>query len=235
MMTFKGFSNQKTHLTPVPEQFFSELLLQIDDLAELKLTFYLFWRLDHLVGDFRYLRRSDFIQDSLFMSSLANDPDSSIEFLDTALDQAVVRGTLLAVSMAGESAGDRLYFLNSPKGRAAVQAIQQGEWRPEQAPDTISTLRLEKTNIFRLYEENIGPLTPIIADALGEAEDTYPASWIEEAFQIAVKRNARNWRYIEAILKRWQEEGRDAREDRRDSEETGQKYIKGELSDYIQH
>jgi DNA replication protein len=235
MMTFKGFSNQKTHLTPVPEQFFSELLLQIEDLAELKLSLYLFWRLDHLVGDFRYLRRSDFIQDSLFMSSLSENPESSIEFLDTALDQAVVRGTLIAVSPAGEASEDRLYFLNSPKGRAAVQAIQQGEWQPEEAPDTVSTLRPENTNIFRLYEENIGPLTPIMADALGEAEDNYPASWIEEAFQIAVKRNARNWRYIEAILKRWQEEGRDAREDRRDTEETGQKYIKGELSDYIQH
>ena len=28
--------------------------------------------------------------------------------------------------------------------------------------------------IFRLYEENIGPLTPLIAETLGEAEDTYP-------------------------------------------------------------
>lgn len=61
----------------------------------------------------------------------------------------------------------------------------------------------KQKNIFQLYSENIGPLTPFISDALQDAEKRYPANWIEAAFKIAVERNARNWKYIDAILRDW--------------------------------
>lgn len=65
------------------------------------------------------------------------------------------------------------------------------------------------TNTFVLYESNIGPLTPMIADALTDAEKTYPSEWIKDAIALAVENNKRNWRYCETILKRWQESGKD--------------------------
>lgn len=61
----------------------------------------------------------------------------------------------------------------------------------------------KQKNIFQFYSENIGPLTPFISDALQDAEKRYPANWIEAAFKIAVERNARNWKYIDAILRDW--------------------------------
>jgi len=64
-------------------------------------------------------------------------------------------------------------------------------------------------NIYSLYENNIGAITPMIADALKDAEDTYPADWIADAMRLAVENNKRNWKYCEAILKRWQVEGKD--------------------------
>jgi DNA replication protein DnaD len=67
----------------------------------------------------------------------------------------------------------------------------------------------------------------MIADALRDAEKTYQANWIEDAFRIAVERNKRNWHYIEAILHRWLEGGRDDRkdkQDRRDTEEARRRY-----------
>ncbi len=64
-------------------------------------------------------------------------------------------------------------------------------------------------NIFTLYENNIGILTPMIANSLIDAENTYPAEWIIEAFQLAVENNKRNWRYCETILKRWKTDGKD--------------------------
>lgn len=64
--------------------------------------------------------------------------------------------------------------------------------------------------IFRLYENEIGILTPMIADAVGDAIDTYPLEWIEEAIGAAARRNARNWAYVEAILKRWKAEGKNS-------------------------
>lgn len=234
-MTFKGFLSAKTHLTPIPGQFFSELLPQIDHLGELKLTLYVFWRLDRMTGEFRCLRQVDFKEDPIFMQSLALDPIQAELLLDESLRRTVARGVLLLAEIRTGEQVEAVYFLNSPRGRAAMQAIATGQWLPGEAEPVAAALKPEPLNIFRLYEEHIGPLTPLIAEALGEAEDTYPTRWIEEAFRIAVERNARNWRYIEAILKRWQEEGRHAEEDRRDAEKAGRKYIEGELSDFIKH
>lgn len=229
-MTFKGFQSGKTHFTPIPADFFSEILPEVDHLGELKIILYVFWRLDRMEGTFRYIRHDDFLSDPLLMKGLGD-----VGVLDDALKRLLEHNVLLSAAIQTEGGADLLYFLNSPKGRSAVQAIQQGEFRAEGDKHPTINLTPEPPNIFRLYETNIGPLTPMIAEALGEAEDTYPGVWIEEAFRIAVENNARNWRYIVAILKRWQEEGRHDEKDRRDSEKTRRKYIEGELSDYVEH
>ena len=70
----------------------------------------------------------------------------------------------------------------------------------------------------------------MIAEALREAEDAYPAEWIEEAVEIAVKNNVRRLSYIEKILERWQEEGRNGTH-QRDDEEDYRRYLKGEYGD----
>ncbi len=85
-------------------------------------------------------------------------------------------------------------------------------------------VREDVPNIFRLYEDHIGPLTPMIADELRDAEETYPPEWIEDAIRMAVENNARSWRYVNAILVRWQEEGRDERTNRRDTEKDRRRY-----------
>lgn len=61
--------------------------------------------------------------------------------------------------------------------------------------------------IFKIYEREIGALTPMIGDELADAEKTYPSEWFEPAFQEAVRANARNWRYVRAVLERWKREG----------------------------
>jgi DnaD/phage-associated family protein len=125
---------------------------------------------------------------------------------------------------------DVFYFLNSPRGRAAAEAFAQGRWR-ESAQ--ITSAPVERPNIFRLYEENIGPLTPLIADALKDAEETYSAEWVADTIDLAVKNNKRSWKYCEAILRRWKEEGRGEKQDRRDAEKDRDKYTKGEYADYL--
>jgi DnaD/phage-associated family protein len=96
-------------------------------------------------------------------------------------------------------------------------------------------LTLEHPNAFQLYEEHIGPLTPMIAETLRDAEKTFPARWIEDAIRIAVENNVRRWNYVAAILRSWQEGGRDDRKDRRDSEKDRRRYVEGEFSDFIEH
>ncbi|MBL6981267.1 MAG: DnaD domain protein [Anaerolineales bacterium] len=212
--------------TRIPEPFFSELLPQIDDVGELKVTLYALWRLERMEGEFRFLRESDFRADERFMFGLAPTLEEAESTLSESLERAVGRGTFLQVD--ADQKGDVLFFLNTSKGRAAVDAIQKGNWQPDDSPQVTPVLAEERPTIYHLYEQNIGLITPLLSETLQEAEDTYPAEWIEEAFRIAVEKNIRNWRYIEAILRRWQERGYDVRKDRRDPEEHRRQYANWE-------
>lgn len=235
MAGFKGFPEGKVRFTGIPDPFFRELLSEIDHLGELKVTLYAFWCLDNMEGVFRYLRHTYFMEDKRFMDGMGSDPQVAKAALDEALARAVRRGTFLEARLALEEGEETFYFLNTPKGRAAVQAIARGEWRHTGDAQSPLDISLERPNIFRLYEEHIGPLTPMIAEQLREAEETYPANWIEDAIRLAVENNVRRWNYVQAILSRWQEGGRDDRKDRRDTEKDRRRYVEGEFSDFIEH
>ena len=220
-MAFKGFSAGSNTYSRLPDVFFGELLPQIDHLGELKVTLYTLWKIEHAQGDFPYLREADFFADERFTSGLAVTPEEIKSTLSESLSRAVDRGTLLGVN---SPEGEQLIFINTPKGRAAVAAIRRGDWHPQKSYRAEPVLTAERPNIYQLFEKNIGVLTPMLAESLKDAEDEYPQEWVEEAIRIAVEKNVRNWRYIEAILRRWQERGYDVRNDRRDIEESRQEY-----------
>jgi DNA replication protein len=94
------------------------------------------------------------------------------------------------------------------KQEVGVVLASAAETREAHAPSQHLQIQIERPNIFVLYEQNIGLLSPLIADELRDAADRYPADWIEAAFREAVEHNKRNWRYIRAILRRWETEGR---------------------------
>jgi DnaD/phage-associated family protein len=62
-------------------------------------------------------------------------------------------------------------------------------------------------DVFRVYSSNIGILTPLVADELKDLEGTYSREWVVMAIQEAVRSEARNLKYVGAILKRWKVEG----------------------------
>ena len=92
-----------------------------------------------------------------------------------------------------------------------------------------------RPNIFVLYEQNIGLISPLIAQELMEAEATYPQGWIEEAFKIAVERNIRNWRYIKRILERWATEGKEDAKAKRSPEEDRYSFLRSKYSRFIKY
>ena len=217
MTKFKGFTDSET-FTQLPNTFFHQLINQIDDIAELKVTLFVMWHVDHMDGPFRALSKMDFDVKELGLSA---------EEITRGLEMAVKRGSLLTIPR-----DTLVYFLlNSPRGRAAVQAIEKGKWNPA---DGASAPILERPNIFKLYEENIGPLTPLIADTLKDAEETYQDEWIAEAIELAVKNNKRYWKYCEAILKRWKEEGRHGKKDQQDAVKDFKRYSKSEFAEYLE-
>jgi DnaD/phage-associated family protein len=217
MKKFTGFTDQET-FTKLPDSFFRSVLPDVDDAEELKVTLYALWRLEHMEARVRYLRLED------FCACLA-EPAAAVE-------KAVQRGTLLQAAPLEEGTRDAaaLYFLNTPRGRAAAQGYREGRWNPA---TTSSMPPAEVPNIFRLYEENIGPLTPLLADALKEAEKTYPPEWIGEAVEISVKYNKRSWHYIESILKRWKEEGHAQEQDRRNLEGPRGRDVARKVDDFL--
>ena len=224
MKGFPGFPDGKVRPVPVPEPFFTELLPLVDHLGELKTTLYAMWRLGLKPGPHRFLRRNDFADDELFMRGLAASPRQAEEILDDALERAEARGTLLHVMMEDAQTVRHLYFLNTARGREAVEKLTRGEWRPDDQEGRAVTLSRMRSNIFTLYEQNIGALTPMIAEELRDAEATYPAAWIEDAIRIAVKNNVRRLKYILAVLERMRAEGRYEQEPRDDSEDYLSRY-----------
>jgi DnaD/phage-associated family protein len=116
--------------------------------------------------------------------------------------------------------------MNTPKGRAAVEAMTRGEWRPTSDDETPVEVLVDRPNAFTLYEQNIGPLTPLIADELRDVEREYPAEWIEEAIREAVENNARSLRYVVRVLETWKTQGKaDRGKARGDSEKNRRKYL----------
>jgi len=223
MKTFSGFPPGKIRSASIPEPVFTELIPIVDDLAELKLTLHVLWRLGQQQGGVCYLRRTDLASDRVLLSGLGDAP---LEALNGALERAVERGTLLRAEATIGETGEEVYFANTARGRAAIEAIAHGEW-----PGELESAG--RPNIFTLYEQNIGLLTPLIADELREAEQEYPVEWIEDAFREAVSLNKRSWKYIRAILERWCTEGKGKGKRTREAER--RRYIEGEYGEYIKH
>ncbi len=216
MTKFIGFSDSET-FTQIPDSFFRQLLNEISDGDELKVTLYALWRMEHMDGPIRALREIDFDVNDLGITEME---------VHSSLDKALEHGSLLRSSHGN----DVFYFLNSPRGRVAAEAFTKGDWLEK---GNIHSTPMERPNIFKLYEENIGPLTPMIADALKDAENTFSPGWIAEAMELAVKNNKRNWKYAEAILKRWKEEGRAEKQDRRDNKESRQRDVEDKIKKFV--
>ncbi len=79
--------------------------------------------------------------------------------------------------------------------------------RPDQKNIYTTTANENLAKNSKLYEENIGMLTPAIAESLKDIAQKYPPGWFEEALTESVKLEHRNLKYIEAILERWKVEG----------------------------
>jgi DnaD/phage-associated family protein len=65
----------------------------------------------------------------------------------------------------------------------------------------------EVQQAFQAYHKEIGPMTPLISEKVIAAVDDYGVDWVTAAISEAAISNARNWRYVEGILKNWKVNG----------------------------
>jgi DNA replication protein len=183
----------------LPQSFFTRVMPGIRDLAELKTVLFAAYLILGKGGHPEFVTHKELrAAGSQLSAELTEDT------LGRALDSAVEHGALLRSVANTDGVSEDVYSL--PFGARQPAAA----------------------NIFALYEQNIGLMTPMIAEELKDAEKLYPPEWIEDAFKEAVALNKRSWRYIARILERWASEGKDSGEYRRDAKKDGpDKYVKG--------
>ena len=229
-MRFSGFA-RGTLYTPVPNPFFGPLLQQIQDLAELKVTLRGLWLLHRKRGFPRALSLDEFLNDQVLLRGLEVPGGGPGEEIRRGLGLAVARQTFLLQQPNPNVPGKRFYLLNTENDRRALaRMVEDGIFSTEghqMDPDGPSGAPAEdRPNIFSLYEDNVGMISPMLAEELKDAEERYPWPWIWEAFKIAIDQNKRNWRYIAGILRRWAAEGRDhGKPGRHSPKDDRQKYL----------
>jgi DnaD/phage-associated family protein len=84
----------------------------------------------------------------------------------------------------------------------------------------------EGQNIFALYAENIGALTPLLRDHLTDALGEFGEEAVRAAIRAAVEYNARHWAYVKACL--------DGLKGKKVTEQVN-RYTSGEFADWVMH
>jgi DNA replication protein len=211
---FDGFLVAAEPGVTIPAAFFTDVLPGLVDLSEIQVTLAAF-RLASEQGGIespiaeRALLRDRPLRTSLRFPGSPREPDRRIA---AGLDLAASRGTLIRFRADFGESQETWYYVNTPANQALVAAMGRGAIAPPQAiwkERDVPAIQPERPNIFRLYEQNIGLLSPLLADQLIDALETYPAEWIEEAIAESVSYNRRSWRYIQRILEKWATEGRE--------------------------
>lgn len=210
----------------VPGWFLTETAPRIREMAEMQVML-AFFRLTASSNAEEPLAEGYLTQDEPLAESLRMDGASlqPVQQIRRGIELAVARDTLLRFSVANDE-GDEYYWLllatqdnriKLERYRSGVLPLPGGD-KPLGRDEWIAPAR---PGVFKLYEQNIGLVTPIIADRLVEALELYPETWIEEAIEAAVSYNRRNWRYIQRILETWATEGRGHEANRRRQSNTG--------------
>jgi len=226
---FSGFLT-KTEFNSLLDFFFTQVMPQILDVTELKVTMSIFY----LLSKAKNLHKREyppFVTYEELLSRAISMPGIDEEALRHTLDLAVNHGSILRLNLNVNGKLAEAYFANIESDREAIDNIKH---RGVSTGKEGTRQALQRSNIFALYEQNIGIITPMIAEELKEAEKLYPAQWIEEAVKEAVMLNKRSWKYVARILERWASEGKDSGEDRQGVKKgSPDKYIKGKYGHLV--
>ncbi len=220
-LRYGGFPS-RMRLVAVPAPLLGSLLERIDDIAELKCTLRAVSLLSQKRGYPRFVSLREMQADEQLARAMPQDDDARpAQLIEKALAKAARRGTLAFVIVGAGDDRQPIFGLNAESDRAGLARLanQPETWR-QPSPEPADEREL-RPNVFEMYEQNIGLLSPMIADELREAEEIYPEEWIEDAIGEAVAQNKRSWRYASKILQRWEREGRGHGRPGRNSEAAG--------------
>ena len=193
---------------PLPEPLLLRALNACSDLAELQAVVLIgiLTRSGNPISETAFLSHPT-VQDTY---AVVGAPRPGDERAAEALGRAVAHGLLLRF-LTEDDVGSRAWVLlnTTENARYIARLAEPGKILPEEfwVSESPPRVVIDRPSVFRLYEQNIGPLTPLVADQLIKALEIYPAQWVESAIGEAVSYNRRNWRYISRILENWLADG----------------------------
>ena len=194
-------------VVPVPVQFFTELLLNIDDQAELRVTLYIWYAITRKVGGQRFVLQSEIENDPLLVNWFIHK--GGTEELLTSIELTRKTGVFIGAQLPNK---DFVILPNDEAGQRLLNRfITDSQVLQDQVKPT-APVRYQSTSaqspVAIKYEQEIGAITPSISTMLQDSESRYPMDWILEAISVAAESNARSWRYIQTVLENWQKNGR---------------------------
>ncbi|HEX5940124.1 MAG TPA: DnaD domain protein [Dehalococcoidia bacterium] len=197
---------RNSEVTPIPNAFFSHVLPSLRDEDVVRVVLHAFFaiRCKHVFP--RFVSRAELLADEPLRIGLGRDPEVRIV---RAIEAALASDVLISI----DGAGDTFLFINDEQGRRSAARVRAGELALAAPAPSTALPRGEPEQLLDLYEANFGPLTPLIAEQIAEAQQRFPAHWLSKAMKQAVSANVRRWNYVLAILERWQNEGIDVDEE----------------------
>ena len=211
---FVGFPAGDLEEVPIPARLLTDLLSRIDSLAETRLILYCYQQIGRLSGQTAWLRARALRSDSVLLDLMSglSQLHTPQEVLDDALEKALVQNALLELELPGADGepGDQALFLNTEQGRRLRTTLQAAgsEMRSDGKIPVVA--QLSEAEPFKIYHQNFGLLTPVLADQLRNLIEDFPLPWVCEAMEIAVARNKKALAYVKAILNRWEQEARES-------------------------
>ncbi len=155
-----------TLYTPVPSPLLGELLREVQSVEELKCTLRVVGMVHQRRSRGSAVSVAELMADPVLTEALANQPGGARDATMRGVAEAVARGTLLRSGDGDAQSSEALLFVNDEPGRRALSQTAQGglaRYAVEDVP-AAGAATDSRPNIFALYEENIGSLTPLLED-----------------------------------------------------------------------
>lgn len=200
-------------LASVPHALLTSVASEISEIEELQVVIAAFrlasdlGGIDHAIPE-ESLERDHWLRRAL---RIEGSPNAPRERIAKGATLATGRGTLLRFTTRVGRETRVWYYLHTVENQARLAQMATGAAAPPtelHLDGAVPVVEAEQPNVFRLYEQNVGLLTPLIAERIVRALERYPTAWIEDAIAEAVAYNRRNWRYIARILENWTVAGR---------------------------
>lgn len=203
--------NTTTNQTNIPNNLIKYIIDDINDETDIKCVLRLVYLISSQPKSTPWITYPDFIRDEFMSNNTIKTQKTSL-----SLKKHLSMGALLSLIKKELVLSQVILIKNMPTRILALNltstievlskyetTIQNSARITDDIKKTFKEIeeQFQVTNVFTLYEKNIGPLNPMIVDKLKEASTIYPHRWIIDAFNESVRNNKKTWNYISAILK----------------------------------